>query len=681
MNEVKQLRKDLCDTVQKSERLGMELHNAKKRLEEVRNEGAHLNAQMRKMMEKARQRADHVGKMAAQLYELEKNTALVLNDFIPAFAGNSAQARPPDTLVDPKMLFVEKSNQAKALLKDAAKTLDLVENSLGEQSKQIGTRTQVTDPTLVALAKSQCVPDIVGSEDSSLQSALDRALDMGEGKLQIQQKSSEKGEENIKAVEKTLNIAKEHYRAVKDELEKAWHLGEESINQAANVATHVLSRVLGAACNSAQHVKQLRDRHRILKRQADTLKHELFNASKSIKVLWQDAKSLVGVQQAMEEALNLTLKEITELDQGLEQQKERSEAVAREFEGSVNSAGGTITYGSDTTDNSVRSIPLNLTNLPFASFCNANDNATLGNGLGATKVALTKRMSELVKVTEIVSRVTHATTMSEKDTTVLVSKAEEQRQKVVETVRKTRELATKIAQEQTRRKAKAFAQALESIIISFCRFAKRIIAANLQKDKLAEEVATLKINPSAESRIAGQAWEAETKPQEIPQEVGDSFTYASVHVKLFEKRLHQTTALYQAVVKEFGEGLKKAAGNSMARYITVADFMRDINSNLTTLSSPSVCTSNRINEIVTSLLRQSETTLENVSVLDNLRKFTAKIDEQVKVIKRKMAKVASSAADAQAAVEEAVRRARNAAAGRRCTPLHRQLLNVLQHIW
>ncbi|CCD17960.1 hypothetical protein, conserved in T. vivax [Trypanosoma vivax Y486] len=229
--------------------------------------------------------------------------------------------------------------------------------------------------------------------------------------------------------------------------------------------------------------------------------------------------------------------------------------------------------------------------------------------------------------------------------------------------------------------ADAVADVLRSLMEKVCASATEFHKLHVDTDGFKGRAVTLRANVSEESRRAEATWRNATANSEMPQDVEDGFTHASRGVAVLEKQLQRIDAQYARVTTGLGEGLKIAKGGDAKIYIPVVNFLRDINSNLTALSLPSVCSGDRITELVQSLMKDRDTMLSSSSVIVALGELAAKVRERVTAARDQMKKVVSSAADAQAAVEEAVRRARDANAGRRCTPLHRQLLNLLQHIW
>ncbi|KAH8620369.1 hypothetical protein ERJ75_000083300 [Trypanosoma vivax] len=251
----------------------------------------------------------------------------------------------------------------------------------------------------------------------------------------------------------------------------------------------------------------------------------------------------------------------------------------------------------------------------------------------------------------------------------------------VHTMEEVMDAAAKFEAVATTAAASAVADVLRSLMKEVCASAAELHELRMDNNGFKSTVEVLRNNVSVESRRAEAAWKRDSAMSEIPHDVGDGFTYASRSVAMLEKQLQRVDAQYAKVASELEKELTKPDGGDAKSYFVVVNFVRDINSNLTALSLPSVCNSDRIDEVVTLLVNDKGAMLKNVSAIVSLGELIAKVEKRVTAVRDQMRKVASSAADVQAAVEEAIRRARDANAGRRCTPLHEQLANMLQRLW
>ncbi|CCD21263.1 hypothetical protein, conserved in T. vivax [Trypanosoma vivax Y486] len=229
--------------------------------------------------------------------------------------------------------------------------------------------------------------------------------------------------------------------------------------------------------------------------------------------------------------------------------------------------------------------------------------------------------------------------------------------------------------------ANAVADVLRSLMQEMCASATELHELQKKNNGLEGTAKALKNNVSVESRRAEAAWKRDNDLSGMPQEVEEGFTYASRGVAVLEKHLQRIDAQYTNVINELSQELEITEESGAKTYDVVVKFVRGINSNLADFSSPSVCDGVRVAELVQTVMKNREAMLKNVSAIVSLGELAAKVRERVTAARDQMKKAVSSAADAQAAVEEAIRRARDADTGRRCTPLHRQLLNVLRHIW
>ncbi|KAH8603571.1 hypothetical protein ERJ75_001805900 [Trypanosoma vivax] len=228
--------------------------------------------------------------------------------------------------------------------------------------------------------------------------------------------------------------------------------------------------------------------------------------------------------------------------------------------------------------------------------------------------------------------------------------------------------------------ANAVADVLRSLVREMCASATELHELQKKNNGLEGTAKALKNNVSVESRRAEAAWKRDDDLSGMPPDVEEGFTYASRGVAVLEKHLQRIDAQYTNVINELRQEMKITEESGAEIYDVAVKFVRGISSNLADFSSPSVCDGGRVAELVQTLMKNRDAMLKNVSAIVSLGELAAKVRERVTAARDQMKKAVSSAADAQAAVEEAIRRARDADAGRRCTPLHRQLLNVLRHI-
>ncbi|CCD19206.1 hypothetical protein, conserved in T. vivax [Trypanosoma vivax Y486] len=434
-------------------------------------------------------------------------------------------------------------------------------------------------------------------------------------------------------------------------------------------------------CSSARAITELREQHHQLRTSTTSLQHDVSMASTSATTAWATAQTLSQLPSVLNNSLAEATATVKVLGHQLTGIVEKSDEVVQALETAVTNADKFRPSSSSVLGNLVRAIDLNLNYTSFKPDCSVATDITVVRKLATSKSDLFKYVSELEQLGELVKTVNKAMSSSRHETSALVLNVSEKKDKVAEAVRAVRSIADALNGEQKRQHATAFAQALVAIKDKLCDAATKLHELNTKNNEFKGRAFNLETNISRVKRNAENAWQHASDAFEMPQEVEDGFTYASRGVAVLEKHLKRADAQYITAVNDLVEGLKGTATSNAKMYDAVGRFVRSITLNLTDFSSHSLCNKIRINELVASLLQRPETMLQSAPAVEALRKLEARVTARLTAANGRMGKVVSSAADAQAAVEEATRRAHEAAAGRRCTPLHRQLLNVLQHIW
>ncbi|CCD21358.1 hypothetical protein, conserved in T.vivax [Trypanosoma vivax Y486] len=203
--------------------------------------------------------------------------------------------------------------------------------------------------------------------------------------------------------------------------------------------------------------------------------------------------------------------------------------------------------------------------------------------------------------------------------------------------------------------ASAVSDVLRSLMREVCASAAELYEQHTKNNGFKGKTEAFKNNVSAESRRAGTEWKRDNDLSGMPQDVEDGFTYASKSVAVLKKHIRRADAQYVKVVSELEKEFTKSDESSANSYDGVFSFVRDINSDLTATSSPRVCKSDHIDEVVVSLLKNNDAMLKNVSVIVSLGELAAKVKERVAAVRDQMKKVFSSAAGAREAVEQAIR--------------------------
>ncbi|KAH8620237.1 hypothetical protein ERJ75_000082100 [Trypanosoma vivax] len=575
-----------------------------------------------------------------------------------------------DLYVQSAKRAAQATKQTEKDLREAGRLLENAEVTLGQCESQ-------NHEQLGVLKGNDCHTELSSTRQHSLQHGLSRSLAEQNEVLLKCRYHLDALTPKVDLLEARLINVHEQNQHLEDQLKTTEKLRKASNQQAEDAVANVTMGLAKQLCAYAKEIHQIKQENSDRIVYAEHLRTRIYNAHRTTEGARTTSYNVSGMQPSVVENLTNALGAAVVLEHQINRTIVESKMLLNTLEARLKSASQIIANPDDGFVAFMHKITLTITDPDTMDHCTGAWMADVVAEPKSTPDELLGSVSALKKLGQFIKCVQEAVSQSRRDTTDLALVTDEQRKAVEGELGRSHDLALKVAQAKKKSDATAFAQALVGIMETLCGYAQKIHTLQAERDKLEGTVVTLKDKVSTESKIAKQGRQTEA----IPQDVEDGFTYASRRVSLLEKHLHQTNALYKTVVKELVERLKKASSNSVTRHTAIGNLVRDITSDVTDFSSRSLCKELHIPDVVALLMTGNDTMLENVSALDNLRKFTAKIDEQVKVIKRKMGKVASSAADAQAAVEEAIRRAHEAAAGRRCTPLHRQLLNVVQHIW
>ncbi|KAH8604572.1 hypothetical protein ERJ75_001706900 [Trypanosoma vivax] len=215
-----------------------------------------------------------------------------------------------------------------------------------------------------------------------------------------------------------------------------------------------------------------------------------------------------------------------------------------------------------------------------------------------------------------------------------------------------------------------------------CNSATKLRELHIKTDGFKGTSYSLRTNASVELRRVVAAWKSDSAVSEMPQDVEEGFTHASRSVVVLEKQLQRMDAQYTKMMNGLEKELKSIEGRDAKRYNVSVNFVRGINSRLGVFSSPGVCNDDHIAGLVRSLTGDKDTMLNNVLAFVSLAELAVKVKGQVTAAHDQIQNgVSRSAADAQAALEEAKRRARDADAGRHCTLLYWQMLEFVRRIW
>ncbi|CCD19081.1 hypothetical protein, conserved in T. vivax [Trypanosoma vivax Y486] len=677
---VSKRRAKLCAVVEARERLKRELDEIEKEVVEQGETGPKLLDRATGLLGRAEASRSTVKLVANRLSALEDTLAKALGDPVPA-SHIHAHGQAETDFTATAQMFVRDARAAQEEQRASARMLNLAGESLAKAKVILQLWESERKPRSGAVATSECPPTTLYVSNSSMSSTLGHGFVVRSEDLLKEQEYNRTLAEYLAAVKDKLKAINEKNLWVGDALKLAEGTEARAVAQTASAVARVYRGVVEELCKSATVIHGLQERQKQLEATVVHLRHEVSRVSSRANTAWKTAQNISELPEGLKANLTNALRHAEVLGHQLTAIVAKSETVMKALEEAVQGAERRSASYFVALESFGWNADLSLIYSSPTQLCNESRSTGIKQLVEQKNSDLMSYVTAVVKLGELVATVRDASSASERGMNTLVLTAVDTTAVVEEAARNVQSLAEAVNNVKKRQSAIAFAQALEAAKGALCEAAETIHTLQVEKDKFMSTAATLKSRVSSESKIAEQAWAAKTNSYEMPQDIEEGFTYASRHVARFEEHLQRTSAPCETVVDELGEGLREVAASDVSCCTAVGSFVRDITLNLTDFSFRSLCKEVRVGDIVTSLMKGSETMLENVSAIDKLKKLAAKVEKQVKAIRRKMDEAASSAADAQAAVEEAVRRARDADAAGRCTSLYGQLLSVLQHIW
>ncbi|CCD17977.1 hypothetical protein, conserved in T. vivax [Trypanosoma vivax Y486] len=228
------------------------------------------------------------------------------------------------------------------------------------------------------------------------------------------------------------------------------------------------------------------------------------------------------------------------------------------------------------------------------------------------------------------------------------------------------------------------ADVLSHLMSELCATAAELRVTRKNLTLLSANATSIKKSVSEEEAQAIAASKNASGSPDTSPYVEEGFTVAVRMTALLEKELQRTNArLEMMTASRAAAKLKEVhAGNTNA-FDAVSDAVVGIFADTPGKPHENVCTRNATSELVKRLKGKSGDfpLLRDTSVITELNRFATKMSDELKGTTKRMNKVAVRAAEANEALAEAVRRAREDAAGRRCLPLHQQLFSALSGWW
>ncbi|CCD20629.1 hypothetical protein, conserved in T. vivax [Trypanosoma vivax Y486] len=229
-----------------------------------------------------------------------------------------------------------------------------------------------------------------------------------------------------------------------------------------------------------------------------------------------------------------------------------------------------------------------------------------------------------------------------------------------------------------------FSEILKSLLSILCVTVTELHELNGNFTFLVGRSANLKTNVTVERARAVALLKGAGDASDTPQYVEEGFVVAARRATLLDIFIRRAGAQLKRILVEFSaQAPLKVKSNTFKVHAIVKDHVTRISRAVSNPFYSNVCDQNTITELVLSLKANSDDILllNNVDVITELRQFVKNIGGRVTRAQQLVERVLVAAAEAEVALDEAMRGAREASASRRCTPLYRQLWGQVGRAW
>ncbi|CCD19572.1 hypothetical protein, conserved in T. vivax [Trypanosoma vivax Y486] len=230
----------------------------------------------------------------------------------------------------------------------------------------------------------------------------------------------------------------------------------------------------------------------------------------------------------------------------------------------------------------------------------------------------------------------------------------------------------------------AVAEALKHLMGRTCTIANKLRVLQNNLTLLNTDARSMKKSVSEEEAQAIAALKDADGSSDMSPHVEEGFAPAVRMTALLDRELERSSAQIEKVTASHAAWkLKEVRSDNANVFDAVRDAVVGIFAGTHEKPSEDVCTASATAELVKKLRTgtDGQSLLRNTSAVTELSHFAAKMNAELASAARRVSTATVRAAEANKALAEAVRRAHEEAAGRRCPPLYRQLLNALSGRW
>ncbi|CCD18340.1 hypothetical protein ERJ75_001272500 [Trypanosoma vivax] len=188
---------------------------------------------------------------------------------------------------------------------------------------------------------------------------------------------------------------------------------------------------------------------------------------------------------------------------------------------------------------------------------------------------------------------------------------------------------------------------------------------------------------AAEATRIEAMWSNTSEAPEMPQHVEEGFMVERKVLVALDRARRRSKAANEKVADELYAAVEMSGGLDAVGYANVQKFMGNSCTNASASRNTNACDAGYVADVLQTLKDKTPTSsmLSASPILTQLSLLLEKINGQVVMAHQSVQKAAVGVDAAAVAVEEAVKRARDAFAKQHCTPLYKQLLNTLSSAW
>ncbi|CCD18438.1 hypothetical protein ERJ75_000085000 [Trypanosoma vivax] len=577
-------------------------------------------------------------------------------------------------------LFMSNTTAAKEALLKAEKALVAAERLVGDEYPSVANCNTSIQRTVNVPIGADCDGHKLEKDHISSQYYTTQTLVSLENEMLAHKNCKKILDDQITVLEEKLATQARREKDVEASMETADRRSKERDNSLAHAVSVMYHIVLRAKCGADAAIRSLQAEAGKLETEKNRVASVIREAKASAQTAKQVTKNVRLVPKEMLHNLNTALSglDVAErmfqknINQQAKAHRQLMHHVAlAEKNKSTNRPAETGLLSNNTY--------LDRNDLSLTGNCERQQLAALAKQLTEGNSSLETALAEVIRVGEIVAGVRSATWEYEDATKGLSSQRQEQSTRINQQVKNVKQSADLVQKEVRRLQREHFARKMQSLMEDMCGYAMELNSLNQENTAFRSETDALEAVASEEYRKIQTNRVVDQDVREYDNKVEQAFEYASGRIALLRTTINRLSENQAAMVKKIRTKIMDTRIKENKQGATSAWRLTEtILSNLEVILNEHVCTPEQVKEMVKALLQITpEHSMGYLNETDTMKSIVATLQQTVKTAKQSLEQVASQATLARKAVSCASEAAEESS----CTPLHRQLLNVLQHIW